>query len=910
VTPDTERPDPDALLRRVTADTEREHRAKLRIFFGFAPGVGKTYRMLQVTRDLVRQGVDVVVGAVETHGRYDTGGLLLGLEILPRRKVAYRGREMEEFDLDAARTRRPHVLILDELAHTNVPGSRHTKRWQDAMELLDAGIDVYTTLNVQHVESLNDVVAQITRVQVRETVPDSVLERADAIELVDISPEELLVRLREGKVYLPDQAARAAGHFFQRGNLLALRELALRRTAEQVEAEVLEYRALEGVRDTWQTSERILVGIGPSPTSGRILRATRRMAAGLRAPWVAAYVEPLGLAPLGEADQRRLEEHLRLAESLGASVVHLTGTSVSGAILDYARKHNVTRLVVGKPRHTRLRDRLRGSLLDHIVAGSGDIDVHVISGDPDAPLEERERVVGGLRRAPSSSYAWAVVLVAATTGVAKAVRAVYPVPDLEMLYLVAVMLAALRFGRGPSLLAAGLSVAAYDFFFVLPYYTFAVSDWRYLMTFGVMFGAGWLISTLTIRIRRQEGAAVAREERTRALFELGRELGNARTMDAAAAVAAKNAAMSFDVSAIVLMRSPEEELTVLASTPDNLKLDAGDLGVAKWVLEHGRVAGHGTDTLPGARVICLPLRTTGDPVGVLALLPRRAASFDTDQRSRLDALCTQVAFALERAQLAREAEASSLRAKTEEMRSSLLSAVSHDLRTPLATITGAVSTLRDESIRLADADKNELLAAIHEEAERLERLVANLLDMTRVDAGNLRVRREWVPVEEMVGAALTRLERVLGARPVRVSLAPDLPLLYVDPLLLEQVLVNLLENAAKYTPPGSAIDIEGHAEGDGIVMEVRDRGPGIARGDEKRVFEKFYRGAKTSVAGAGLGLAICKGIVEAHGGTISVETRADEGATFRVMLPRVGEAPTVESDDSAARSTPGDGETP
>jgi len=477
--PETRRPDPDALLERVTAEAEREHRAKLRIFFGFAPGVGKTYRMLQVARDLVRQRIDVVVGAVETHGRYDTGGLLLGLEILPRRKVAYRGREMEEFDLDAALTRRPRVLILDELAHTNVPGSRHTKRWQDAMELLDAGIDVYTTLNVQHVESLNDVVAQITRVQVRETVPDSVLERADAIELVDISPEELLARLREGKVYLPDQAARAATHFFQRGNLLALRELALRHTAEQVEADVMEYRELEGVKETWPTSERILVGIGASPTSGRILRAARRMAAGLRAPWVAAYVEPLGIAPLGEDDRKRLEEHLRLAESLGASVVHLTGPSVSEAILDYARKHNVTRLIVGKPRHARMRDRFRGSLVDHIVAGSGDVDIHVISGDPEGPAEEREGSVRGGPAPSWSAYAWSAAFIAATTGLAAAVRAVYPVPDLEMLYLVAVMITALRFGRGPSLLAAALAVAAYDFYFVPPRFTFAVSDWRY-----------------------------------------------------------------------------------------------------------------------------------------------------------------------------------------------------------------------------------------------------------------------------------------------------------------------------------------------------------------------------------------------------------------------------------------------
>jgi two-component system sensor histidine kinase KdpD len=883
------------LLERVTAEAERAHRAKLRIFFGFAPGVGKTYRMLQVARDLVREEVDVVIGAAETHGRYDTGGLLLGLEILPRRKLMYRGREMEEFDLDAALARHPSVLILDELAHTNVPGSRHTKRWQDAMELLDAGIDVYTTLNVQHVESLNDVVAQITRVQVRETVPDSLLERADAIELVDISPEELLARLREGKVYLPDQAARAAAHFFQRGNLLALRELALRRTAERVGADVREYREQEGVRETWPTSERILVCISAAPTSARILRTARRMAAGLRAPWVAAYVEPLGIAPLGESDKKRLDDHLKLAESLGATVVRLTGSRVSGAILDYARKHNVTRLVVGKPRRSRLRDRLRGSLLDDIVTGSGDIDVHVISGDPEAPIGERPETARGVYHAPWQDYVWAVAFIAATTGLGAVIRAFYPVPDIEMLYIVVVMLTALRFGRGPSLLAATLAVAAYDFFFVPPQYTFAVSDWRYLLTFAMMFGVGWLVSTLTIRIRREEKHAGAREERMRALFDVGRELGSARTDEAIAGVVARNAAQWLDSPAVVLMRASAGELTPRAAVPADTALDPGDMGVAKWVFEHGRVAGSGTDTLPGAKAVCFAMRTTTDPVAVLALLPRRAVVFDADLRDRLDALCTQAAFALERAVLARELEASALRAKTEEMRSSLLSAVSHDLRTPLAAITGAVSTLRDESVRISGTEQAELLAAIQEEAGRLERLVANLLDMTRVESGSLRVRREWAPLEELVGAALTRLEELLDTRPVRVSIAPDLPLLSVDPVLFEQVLVNLVENAAKYTPPGSGIDIEGRVEGEAAMVEIRDRGPGIPSGDEQRVFEKFYRGANTAIAGAGLGLAICKGIVEAHGGTIRVESRVGGGATFRVTLPIVGEAPRIDA---------------
>jgi two-component system sensor histidine kinase KdpD len=889
MSPETHRPDPDQLLERVTQEAERERRAKLRIFFGFAPGVGKTYRMLQVARDLVRQKVDVVVGAVETHGRYDTGGLLLGLELLPRRKVEYRGRELEEFDLDAALARRPRVLILDELAHTNAPGVRHTKRWQDAMELLDAGIDVYTTLNVQHVESLNDVVAQITHVQVRETVPDSVLDRADAVELIDISPEELLARLREGKVYLPDQALRASQHFFKRGNLLALRELALRRTAERVESDVLEYRELEGVQETWPSSERVLVCIGSSPGSGRLLRAARRVAAGLRAPWVAAYVETLGVTAQSEADAKRLDDHLRLAETLGATVVRLTGSNVASAILDYARKNNVTRLIIGKPTRSRLADRVRGSLLDQIVAGSGDIDVHVISGD----VDDAARDSAPREPSPASAYVWAALVIAATTGVAAAIRAAYPVPDIEMLYLVAIVLTALRFGRGPSLLAAALAVAAYDFFFVPPFLTFAVSDWHYLLTFAMMFGVGYAISSLTLRIRRQEQHAVAREERTRALFELGRELADATHLEQSAAVVARHAAQGFDSAAAVLVRTRTGELAPLAAFPPDATTEPADLGVAKWVLEHGRVAGFGTDTLPGAKSMCLPLQTTGDPVGVLALTPRRAHRFDAEQRIRLDALATQAAFALERATLAREAEASALRAKTEEMRSSLLSAVSHDLRTPLASITGAVSTLRDQSAQLSGAQRDDMLDTIAQEAERLERLVANLLEVTQVESGSLRVRREWVPFEEIVGAAVARLDAALASRPLRVVQAPDLPLLSVDPVLFQQVLVNLLENAIKYTPAESELEIDGHTHDGAVVIEVKDRGPGIPPGDEARVFEKFYRGSHGHLTGAGLGLAICKGIVEAHGGTIDVERRAGGGAVFRVTIPSVGGAPSA-----------------
>lgn len=887
-----ERPDPDALLRRVQAEAQRDQRAKLKLFFGFAPGVGKTYRMLQVARELATQGTDVVVGVVETHGRKETAALMEGLEVLGRRKLEYRGRTLEEFDIDAALARAPKLILIDELAHTNAEGSRHGKRWQDVLDLLDAGIDVFTTVNVQHVESLNDVIAQITQVQVRETVPDSLFERADEIELVDISPEQLLQRLKEGKVYFPDQAARAASHFFKRGNLLALRELALRQTAEHVESDVQEYRVEHGVEATWATSEHVLVSVGPSPASGRIVRAGRRMAAGLRAPWVAAYVEAPGRAPLAESDRARLEANLRLAESLGAQVVRLSGNTVSGPLLAYARKHNVTRLVIGKPTHARLRDRLRGSLLDDVVRASGDIDVHVISGDVSADAAERPtqnpEPTPKLHPLP---YLKAMGTVALTTALAMLVRALYPVPDVEMLYLLAVMVAATFLGSGPSIFAAALSVAAYDFCFVPPYYTFSVDDAPYALTFGMMFLVGYSLSALTTRLRRQEQDAVAREARSSALYALSRSLGSLLDPSEAAPIVARQAADAFDgMGAAVVIPDESGTLRVIGVHPTEVALGPTEIGVAKWVIDHRKLAGLGTDTLPGSRAVCVPLAVGAEPLGALALFPTEG--LNADQRSFLEAFARQASFAFERARLSRHAREAALRARTEELRNALLSAVSHDLRTPLAAITGAATSLRDDSALPAPA-RRDLLESICEEAERLERLVANLLDMTRLEAGGVSPKREWVPLEEIIGAALTRLEAKLAERTVTTTIHEQVPLLSVDPVLMQQLFVNLLENAAKYSPPGSTLEIEASVAESDVLIEVRDHGPGLG-GDTERVFEKFFRGTHTGIAGVGLGLPICRGIVEAHGGTLTADNRTGGGAVFRIRLPRSAELPTAE----------------
>ncbi len=887
-----ERPDPDALLVRIQAAEERATRARLRIFFGFAPGVGKTYRMLEVARALRADGVDVVAGVVETHRRKETMALVEGLEMLPRKRVAHRGHALEEFDLDAALARKPSVLLVDELAHTNAPGSRHPKRWQDVLELLDAGIDVLTTVNVQHVESLNDVIAQITHVVVRETVPDSVFDRADEIEVIDLAPDALLQRLADGNVYMAEQAKRAAMNFFKRGNLLALRELTLRRAAEHVDEEVRAYRTEHGVTESWATNERVLVCVGPSPSSDHLVRAACRIADRLHAKWIAAYVGSIER----QADEQRLESHLRLAETLGAQVVRLEGLSVATALLEYARKNHVTRIVVGKPTHPRWRDRLRGSLVDEVVRGSGDIDVQVIGDAAHAGRAAPTRDPLLHEGSDLRPYAHATLLVTLTTGLAFAIRALVDLPDVEVLFILAVMIAATRLGRWPSVLTAALGVASYDFFFVPPFHTFTVADTRYVLTFGMMFGVGILVSELTARLRRQEQGAVLRERRTAALYALSRELGSSNDAEASASIIARHTAELLDARTFVLLRT-SEGLAMLASHPANQSLDAKELGVARWACDHGRAAGIGTDTLPGSRTLSMPLVVASNVLGILAVEPRSARGLETEPRKSLDALAQQAASALARIALSEEARVSALRAKTEEMRSALLSAVSHDLRTPLAAITGAATTIRDDR-NMMESTKDELIQSICGEAERLERLVVNLLDMTRLDSGSVVLKREWVPLEELVIAAMARLESKLSGRAVDVQISPTLPLLSVDPVLVEQLFLNLLENAAKYTPQGTPIDVTARVEGGDVVMEVGDRGGGFEAGSEESVFERFVtratmgerRGQRTD--GVGLGLAICRAIAEAHEGTISASNRPGGGALFTIRWPLREGAPS------------------
>jgi two-component system sensor histidine kinase KdpD len=894
---DEKRPDPDALLEQVKQKEERQRQGKLKVFFGAAPGVGKTYAMLEAAQVRRRDGVDIVAGLVETHGRKETEVLLEGMETLPHRPIYYKGKTLQEFDLDGALARNPAIILVDELAHTNVPGARHKKRWQDVRELLCAGISVYTTVNVQHLESLNDVVYQITGVRVRETLPDSVLERADEIELVDLPPDDLLRRLKEGKVYIPDQAKKAMENFFRKGNLIALRELALRRTAERVDEQMESYRRDQGVQAIWPATERILVCVGPNPRSVRLIRAARRMAAGLRAEWIAVNIEAPSHVHASEEDNRLLAEHMRLAESLGAETVTLTGHRVSEEILSYSRLRNVGKIIVGKPTHPRWKDKLLGSPLDEIVRGSGDIDVYVITGDAPERLPRHIEKKAPLPWKPSE-WVWSVSTVAAATGLSALMFPYFELLDLVMVYMLGVVVTAIRTSRWPALLATLLSIASFDFFFVPPYFTFAVSDVRYFVTFGVMFAVALVISGLTLRVREQAEAARLRERKTAALYGLSRDLARERKKEKLSDLAVKHIGEVFRSQVVILVSDERGHLVVPSTGAGTFALDEKETGVAQWVLENRQAAGVGTDTLPGAKALYLPMIASSGPVGVVGILPENPNEpFETEQIHLLETFANQTAMAMERVTLAQEAQRERLNAETQSLRNVFLSSVSHDLRTPLATINGAADTLLRKGEYLAEEKREELVRTIHGEAKRLNHIVRNVLNMTRLESGAIQVNKDWQSLEEITGVAIERLSERLKDHPLSLTIPANLPLILFDPILMEQVLTNLLENGLQHTPPGTPVELVARMQKAGVLIEIADRGPGIPSGLEERIFEKFTR-VKSPGGGVGLGLSICRVIVEAHGGRIWAENRPGGGAVFRFTLPLEGEAvlPSVEKE--------------
>jgi len=905
------RPDPDELLARVKRAAAHERRGRLKVFLGAAAGVGKTFAMLQAAQALHRRGQPLLVGVIETHGRSETAALLAGLEVLPRRRVAYGNATLEEFDLDAVLARHPPLVLVDELAHSNATGSRHAKRWQDVEELLAAGIDVYTTLNIQHIESLNDVVTQITGVRVWETVPDTFFERADDVELVDLPPDELLQRLHEGKVYLPQQAERAIENFFRKGNLIALRELALRRTADRVDVQMREYRESHAIAEVWPVRERIMVCIGPGAEGEKLVRTGKRMADALRAEWLVVYIETPGLLRIPESQREVVARVLRLAETLGAETLTLNGDRhFSAEVLAFAHARNITKIIMGKPHRGGWRRWIFGSVVDAIVAGSGAIDVHVVGIDDSArsALASRASRLAyylGLthekrdfpsRKSRRRDYLWALATVMLCTSVAWLMVRHFELSNLIMVYLLGVVVVAVRCGRGPSILTVILGVLAFDFFFVPPYFSFAVSDTQYFVTFLVMLVVGLVISNLTASVRLQARVAAHRERRTAALYAMSRELAATRGQQNLLEIAVRHIADIFDTRAAILLPDEHGRIRYPEGRSDIDSLQGADLSVAQWVHDHGQLAGKGTDTLPGSDALYLPLNGSAGVLGVLAVLPAEMRRvFLPEQRRLLETFCSQVALALERVRLARQAAAAQLRMETERLRNSLLSAISHDLRTPLAAIVGASSSLLEDDTNLSATARLDLSRDILESAQRMSELVNNVLDMARLQAGAVKLNRQWYPLEEVVGSVLTRLRDRLKQHPVSVNLSPELPWLSLDGGLMEQVLANLLENAVKYTPAGTPIEINATAADGTVTVEVADRGPGLPPESEEQVFEKFYRAQfEGPQGGVGLGLTICRAIVEVHGGRIWAENRSGGGAVFRFTLPAADQPPAVE----------------
>jgi two-component system sensor histidine kinase KdpD len=896
-----QRPDADALLATMQAQERRAARGKLRIYFGASAGVGKTFSMLAAARKLQADGMAVLVGVVETHGRVDTAAMLDGLDVLPLKAIDYRGKSIREFDIDSALARAVPLMLMDELAHSNAPGSRHPKRWQDVEELLDAGIDVFTTVNVQHLESLNDVVGGITGIRVAETVPDTVFDLADEVVLVDIPADELLARLKSGKVYQEQQAARASKNFFRKGNLIALRELALRRTADRIDDDVRAYRVEQSIDAIWKTGAALLACVGPRPGCDHVVRSTARLAGQLGTAWHAIYVETPALQHLPEAQREKILKTLKLAQDLGATTAVLSASEIAPAAVEYARSHNLSKIALGRGHRTW---PWRTPHIRSIAQQAPDIDlieigdaVNEAAPEKAASADQREQAASNLRtKRMAWSYMWAAVASIATALVATPLLAFLDLANIAMLFLLVVVLVAVRFGRGPSVLATCVSVACFDFFFVPPRFTFAVSDFQYVITFAVMLAVGLITGHLTSNLRFQARVASQREARSRALYEFARELSGAlqteQIFDTTQAVIQR----AFRAKAILLV--PDDHGTLHAPVAPPAFEAALDTGIAQWAFDHAESAGLGTDTLPASRVFYLPLVAPMRTRGVLAIEPGHSRwILIPEQRQQLDTFAALAAIALERVHYIEVAQNALVTMESERLRNSLLAALSHDLRTPLTTLVGLSESLAGSKPPLAPLQL-QMAHDLHDESLRMSALVANLLDMARIQSGEVKFNLQWCDLEEVVGSALRICAGQLKGHSVSTELAPDLPLVLFDAVLIERVLCNLLENAAKYTPPGSRIVIAARPNEAWVNVTVHDNGPGLPPGKEDTLFEKFTRGESESAKpGVGLGLAICRAIVEAHGGTINACKSPGGGAGFVFALPRG--TPPAPPDDMA-----------
>ena len=885
------RPSPEALLE--AARREERRFGKLRIFVGAAPGVGKTYEMLQQAQARKKDGYDVVVGVVETHGRKDTEALLSGLETIPRRPVQYKGQALSEMDLDAIIARHPQIVLVDELAHTNADDSRHPKRYLDVEELLSHGIDVYTTVNIQHIESLNDVVAQITHVRVRETVPDAVFDRADAVELVDLTPDDLIERLKEGKVYVPKQAERALEYFFSPANLTALRELALRRTADRVDEELLTEMQAHAISGPWAAGERIVVCISEDPRAAGLVRYAKRLADRLHGPWTALYIEGRRSIQLSEEERDRIADTLRLAEALGGEAVTLPADdrSIADDVVGYAHEHNVTQIIIGKSTRSRWFEILHGSVVHELVRRSGNISVHVIAGDqiPGSPIPKKTvRTSDRSEVSDPRPYLLAFVAVAVALGVGELVDEWIGSENVDLVFLTAVVAVAVRFGLWPSMLASLASALCYNFFFLPPIYTFVIADPNNIAAFVLFTIVAVIVSNVAARARAQAMTAQARVRTVESLHSFSRKLAGAGTLDDVLWATAYQTALMLKVR-VVLLLPTDGSIGVRTGYPPEDTLDDADLAAAKWSWENDRAAGRGSDTLPGAKRLFLPMHTGRGAIGVIGIdSDKTGPLFTPDQRRLLDALMDQGALAIERVRLVEEMDRVERTAETERLRTALLTSISHDLKTPLASVLGSAGTLRDLEDKLSDSEKADLLATIIDESERLNRFIANLLDMTRLESGAVMPKLAPHDLSEIVGSTLRRAAKILNYHSIELDLAADVPMVALDAVLFEQVLFNLLDNAAKYAAAGTTVLIRTWRDRESVGLQIADEGEGIPPEDLEHIFDKFYRVQKTDQVrpGTGLGLAISRGFVEAMRGSLVAANRADRrGAVFTITLP-------------------------
>lgn len=875
------RPDPDALLAAIQKEEDQQRRGKLKIFFGMVAGVGKTYAMLEAAGQRLAEGQKVVAGYVQTHGRAETNALLVNLPIIPRQKLEYRGLVFEEMDLDAILSRRPELALVDELAHTNITGARHRKRYQDVIELLEAGINVYTTLNVQHLESRADTVRQITGVTVQETVPDSILELADEIELIDLPPEALLKRLAEGKVYVPERAEIAVQKFFRLGNLNALREMALRLTAEHVDQKLQDYMQTRHISGPWKSGERLMVAIGPSPFSERLIRWTRRMAYSLEAPWLAVYVE--GARPLSAQAQAQLERNISLARELGAELVMITGEQVSEALIRVARQRNVTQIVVGKSLHRSISEWFSGSLVDQLIRRSGSIDIYVVTAEKNEnrpePFWSRPRFETG-----SGQYLVALLTVGCVTLLNLFLLPLLNYHAIGFIFLFTVLVLAVFVGRGPISVAAAVSALLWNSLFIPPRFTFVISNVADMMMFGMYFVEALVLGNFAARLKEQEQAARRREKYTDTLYALTRDIARAAGLTEILNAAVHHLGQLFEAE-IAVLPATGGRLSAQVHPGSTFRPTEKDLSVAGWVFEHRRRAGRFTDTLAAAEAQYLPLLVPSGIVGVIGL----RCVHPLTQDALLTTCLKQVALAIEREFLDEAATQNKMLAESEKLYKTLLNSISHELRTPITAITGAAGSLLDPHITKTET-RLALAGEIQEAGLRLNRLVENLLDMTRLESGRLKLNRDWGDVNDLISVTLKQMKPKLTRHELIVDLAPNLPLVQFDFVLLEQALHNLLDNAVTHTPAGTRLRLAVRVEAAELVISVADRGPGLSAETLDHVFDKFYRAPGSAAGGIGLGLSISRGLVEAHGGSLTAENRAHGGSRFIIRLP-LGQPP-------------------